>query len=103
MTDRTKINTYRGIDIYECERYDEDDYRELLDDIYGGVEIAGLTYSTSDALESVDPVAFRCGFSDAQEYYYTVDHEDLDGEEYDDERDAIDTIDELLSDEDEDE
>lgn len=39
-------------------------YRDMLDEVYGEVTIAGLTYQTSDALESVDPTAYRCGFSD---------------------------------------
>ena len=39
-------------------------YREMLDEIYGPVSIAGYEYETSQALADVDPVAYRCGFSD---------------------------------------
>lgn len=39
-------------------------YDDMLDDVYGDVEIAGLTYSTSHALKEVDPIAYRVGFSD---------------------------------------
>jgi hypothetical protein len=90
----TTIETYKGHEIRENERYDEDAYRELLNDVYGEVSICGYNYSASDALEAVDPVAFRCGFADSQEYFYTFDA-DPDSVEYeslDDCRDAIDSL-----------
>jgi len=39
-------------------------YDEMLDEIYGDVNIAGHQYSTSRALSEVDPIAYRVGFSD---------------------------------------
>ena len=39
-------------------------YREVLDEIYGRVTIGELSWSASDALEQLDPVAFRCGYVD---------------------------------------
>lgn len=40
-------------------------YRDHLDSLdEDGVLIAGLRYSTSRALEAVDPIAFHCGYSD---------------------------------------
>lgn len=50
------------------EKYTEDDYDEMLDDCYGDVQITGLSYSTSYALKNLDPIAYRCGFADYQEY-----------------------------------
>ena len=44
----------------------EEDYMDLLDDIYGTVEIAGMTYNTGRALRELDPIAFRCGLSDIE-------------------------------------
>lgn len=41
------------------ERFDE-----FLDDVYGVVEVAGLSYCTSDLLKSTDPIAYRCAFND---------------------------------------
>lgn len=41
-----------------------DRFDEFLDEAYGTVSIAGLEYSTSDALKSTDPIAYRCSFSD---------------------------------------
>ena len=42
----------------------EESYREMLDDVYGEIEICGLTYAASVALERVDPIAYRVGLSD---------------------------------------
>lgn len=48
--------------------YDYDDldamYDDTLDDVYGDVSIAGMTYSTSYALKEIDPIAYRVGKSD---------------------------------------
>lgn len=42
----------------------EERYDDMLDELYGDVEIAGLTYSTSRALKEIDPTAYRVGFAD---------------------------------------
>jgi len=42
----------------------EDLYEEMLDECYPDLMIAGFAYSTSRALKEVDPIAYRCGFSD---------------------------------------
>jgi len=39
-------------------------YDSFLDEVYGDVEIAGLTYATSEALKTIDPIAYRCDFLD---------------------------------------
>ena len=39
--------------------YDEDEIIEMLDEIYGDVEICGMTYSSGQALLELDPIAFR--------------------------------------------
>lgn len=39
-------------------------YNEFLDEAYPTCSIAGLEYSTSDALKRIDPTAYRCGFAD---------------------------------------
>ena len=43
---------------------DEEAYDQMLDDVHGMCEIAGMEYSTSYCLKEIDPVAYRCGFSD---------------------------------------
>ncbi len=42
----------------------EQEYADMLDEVYEKVNIAGHWYDTSTALISIDPVAYRCGFSD---------------------------------------
>ena len=42
----------------------ETGYNDMLDDVYGLVNIAGLDYSASHALGMTDPIAHRCGHSD---------------------------------------
>lgn len=71
----------------EYEIYSEEDYNDMLDDVHGDVEIAGITYSTSHALKMVDPIAHRVGFSDYQEYEY-VWHCGLCQVQYEDEEEA---------------
>lgn len=39
-------------------------YDEFLDETSGSVVIGNLEYSASEALRSVDPIAYRCGFAD---------------------------------------
>lgn len=53
-----------------CDEPTKEDYDEWLDEAYGDVAIAGLTYSTSDALKSCDPIAYRVGFSDYVSYCF---------------------------------
>lgn len=53
------------IDGFEISEYvDENQYDTMLDEVYGDVEIAGLSYSTSRALEQLDPIAYRTGYND---------------------------------------
>lgn len=42
----------------------EERYVDMLDEVYGEVNIGGLDYLTSRALKDVDPIAYRCGMSD---------------------------------------
>lgn len=42
----------------------EDAYDNMLDEMYGDIEICGLEYSASIALFRVDEVAYNCGKND---------------------------------------
>lgn len=42
----------------------EQEYRDLLDEIYPEVKIGYLTFSPSRIVEELDPTAFRCGVAD---------------------------------------
>ena len=49
---------------YETEDDLEPLYDEWLDDVDGAVTVAGCEFFASDILRKVDPIAYRCGFSD---------------------------------------
>ena len=51
-----------GRTISEREAYEM--YDEMLDECNEDVKICGMSYCTSRALKDVDPIAYRCGFSD---------------------------------------
>ena len=70
------------------ERELDADHCNILNEMYGTINICGLDYDAADALRSTDPVAFRCSFSDyidsrddvieiAGECYSTSEVEDL--------------------------
>jgi len=40
------------------------EYRELLNELYGPVKVAGLEFEAAEVLEKLDPVAFRQGYLD---------------------------------------
>ena len=74
---------------YSCT---DDEYDEMLDEIYGDVEICGMTCSSSRALKLLDPVAYRCGKIDYESNY------DLDNcEEYNDLKDELESLEDQLS------
>ena len=63
------------IDNFEYEMTDEQ-YDELLDEIYGDVEVCGNTYNASYALKELDPIAYRVGKSDYESSYDLDEVED---------------------------
>ena len=42
----------------------EEQYKEMLDECYGTVKVAGMEYDTSRALYELDPIAYRVGLAD---------------------------------------
>lgn len=49
---------------YEEIELTEQKYEDMLNDIYGMVEICGMTFASGRALKELDPTAFRCGMAD---------------------------------------
>ena len=50
---------------YELENNEnEDEYNDMLNDVYGDIDIAGMMYNVATILKEVDPTAYRCGHSD---------------------------------------
>lgn len=48
------------------ERYE--DYDEWIDDLYPETQIGYLTFRASDILFELDPIAYRVGYSDYQDF-----------------------------------
>ena len=85
-TAQSNIETFE----YSCT---DDEYEQMLDDMYGDVEICGMTYSSCRALKLLDPVAYRCSKIDYESDY------DLDNcEEYKDLKDELEALEDQLSD-----
>ena len=51
-----------GEDITDDELHER--YDDMLDEVYPDLTIAGMEFSTSNALKELDPIAYRVGFSD---------------------------------------
>jgi hypothetical protein len=49
---------------YEEVELTEQEYEDMLDEIYGEVQICGMTFNSGRALRELDPTAFRCGMAD---------------------------------------
>lgn len=59
------VSTFRGFDIRDGEvSLSDSEYSDYLDEIYGDVEVCGMTYGAGRTLEGIDPTAFRCGKGD---------------------------------------
>lgn len=70
-----KIGVYKGgvMKAKQIERELTDvEYADVLDEIYGDVEICGQTFSSGRALRELDHTAFDCGKAD---YEYTQDED----------------------------
>ena len=52
----------------EVEKYSEDDYCNMLDEIYGDCDVCGYKMQASYVLREMDNTAYRTGFNDYQEY-----------------------------------
>ena len=53
----------------------EEQYNDYLDEVYGNVDVAGYSYSTSDLLHRIDPIAYGQGLSD---YVDGLDFDEID-------------------------
>ena len=69
---------------YECS---DNEFSDWIDSIYPEVNIGSLTFSPSDVMKELDPIAYRCGKSDYESNY------DLDNvEEYTDLKDELEIL-----------
>lgn len=56
--------TLDKMDIEDTSLADDDAYSDWIDEINGPVYIGSLAYCASRVLRELDPIAYRCGFSD---------------------------------------
>lgn len=61
----------------------ENQYDELLDEMYGDVLICGYVFSSSRALKELDPIAYRCGLLDFEDMLDQEYEEDCLDEDFD--------------------
>lgn len=85
-TGRTKEQVYEVDEIEEFDQFEvisereaEERYEQMIDDCHEEVEVCGYNYSPSYVLKSVDPTAFRCGFSDYCSQLESEDHTLVEG------------------------
>lgn len=106
IVDGRTFDDARNAAEYIMENCSDDPYDEMLDEIYGDIEICGYSYCASIALYRVDPIAYKVGRSDWEDSeaseiewqlermddgdtdtFYGVDVEAVEDEEDEDEED----------------
>lgn len=54
----------------------EEQYVEMLDDAYGVVKIGEMTFWASQILKNCDPIAYRIGLSEYEDYLEEEENEE---------------------------
>lgn len=94
------VKSFRGHDVENGEvTLSNSEYVDFLDEIYGDVQVCGMTFGSGSILESQDPTAFRCGKGDHESQIQTELEEQLENEDDSD----IEFIDDELTDDDDEE
>jgi hypothetical protein len=59
------VKTFKGFDVENGEvSLSDSEYVDYLDDVYGDVQVCGMTFGSGSLLQDADPTAFRCGKGD---------------------------------------
>lgn len=58
----------QAIEEYIEEHNTEEAYEEQLDEISGEIQIGNLTFSAGQIVKELDPIAFRCGMADNEDF-----------------------------------
>lgn len=78
----SNVVSFRGFDVRNGQiDIGTDEYIDILNDIYGDVTICGYTYGHGNALQAIDPVAFRCGLGDYESEIQAQLEEAIDNED----------------------
>lgn len=64
INNHVNFDTVEEVSTYIVENMDDEYYDDMLDEIYGEINICGYNYYASNALARIDPVAYRCGYVD---------------------------------------
>ena len=76
------VISFRGFDVRNGQiDISTDEYIEVLNDVYGDVTICNMTYGHGNALEAIDPGAFRCGLGDYESEIQTELEEAIENED----------------------
>ena len=79
-----EFETREEAEDYIIEEYAPETYDDYLNEMYPETTIAGHNYSTSHALEKIDPIAYRCGMLDyANELFEEIEEEEIEEDEED--------------------
>ena len=98
--DITNVSQFRGFDVVGGEvTLSDSEYRDMLDELHEEVTIGGLTFSAGNVIESCDPVAFRCMKGDHESYFQS----ELEQQLADEDSDGIEFIEDLESDDEDEE
>lgn len=94
------VKSFRNYDVVDGEiSMSDSEYIEFLDEIFGDVQVCGMTFSSGSLLQDADPVAFRCGKGDEESNIQSELERQLENEDDSD----IEFIDDELTDDDEEE
>lgn len=78
----TNVNVFQGWDVVNGEvSLTDEQYVEILNDLYGDVDVCGMSYGSGSVLVDQDPTAFRCMKGDYEDYIQTDLEDQLDRED----------------------
>ncbi len=76
------VKSFRGFNVVKGQvDISNDEYKELLNEIYGETQVCGYTYSQGYVLEATDPVAFLIGLCDYESQIQSEMEEALENED----------------------
>lgn len=94
------VKSFRNYDVVDGEiSMSDSEYVDILDEIYGDVQVCGMTFGSGSLLQDADPTAFRCGKGDYESSIQSELEEQLENEDDSD----IEFIDDELTDDEEEE
>ena len=78
------VRSFKGFDVENGElTLSESEWIEELNDVWGEVNVCGMTYGSGDILKNQDPTAFRCGKSDRESQLQSELEDQLSNEDSD--------------------